>query len=56
MVTSDWQGALIRRAIAEDELWIAQARALIAPDADCSSIEERIARIERDVARMRALL
>jgi hypothetical protein len=47
---------MIRRAIAEDELWIARARALISPDADCSSIEESIPRVEGEVARMRALL
>jgi hypothetical protein len=47
---------LIARAIAEDERWVAQARALVEPDVDCSSIEESIAGVERDLARMRALL
>jgi hypothetical protein len=51
-----WQRMMIRRAIAEQELWIARTRALISPDADCSSIEESIARAEREVARVRALL
>jgi hypothetical protein len=46
----------IQRAIAEDELWIARARALIEPSVDCSSIEESIARAEGEVARLRALI
>lgn len=47
---------LIRQAIAEDQVWIARARALIDPNADCSSIEKSIDRAEQQVARMRALL
>jgi hypothetical protein len=46
----------IRRAIAEDEEWIVRASALITPDADCSSIEDSIARAQHQVDRMRALL
>jgi hypothetical protein len=46
----------IMRAIADDELWVARARALIEPDVDCSSIEESVARAESDIARMRALV
>ena len=46
----------ILRAIPEDELWVAKARALIEPGVDCSSIEKSIARAEHDVAKMRALL
>jgi hypothetical protein len=47
---------MLADAIAEDELWISRARALITPDADCSSIEQDIAVAQRDVDRMRALL
>jgi methylphosphotriester-DNA--protein-cysteine methyltransferase len=50
---SDLSTPLSRQAIAEDEAWIAEARALITSDADRSSIEESIARAERDVAKMR---
>ena len=47
-----------RRAngIEADEQWIREARALREPDCDNSSIDERIARKERDVARMRQRL
>ena len=47
---------MLTRAIAEDVLWISRAGALIAPDADCSSIEDDIAGVQRDIDRMRALL
>jgi hypothetical protein len=53
---NDWQRSMITRAIAEDMSWISRARALISPDADCSSIEDDIADAQRDVDRMRALL
>jgi hypothetical protein len=53
---NDWQRSLIARAITEDVVWISRARALITPDADCSSIERDIAGVQRDVDRMRALL
>ena len=53
---NDWQRSMITRAIAEDTSWISRARALITPDADCSSIEDDIADAQRDVDRMRALL
>ncbi len=48
---------LLRQAIADDERWIARAKALIVDDgADYSSIEEDIAFAQRQVDRMRALL
>jgi hypothetical protein len=47
---------LIRQAIAEDEAWIVKARALISADADCSSMEESIARAQRDILKMRRYL
>jgi len=46
----------ILHAIAEDELWVARARALITTDSDCTSIEESIAKAQRQVDRMRAQL
>ena len=53
---NDWQRSMLTRAIAEDVVWISRAGALIAPDADCSSIEDDIAGVQRDIDRMRALL
>lgn len=46
----------IRTMIAEDELWIARARALITSDSDCSSIERDIAQAQVQVDRMHAVL
>jgi hypothetical protein len=53
---NDSRRSILVRAIAEDELWVSRARALISSDADCSSIECDIASVQRDVDRMRALL
>lgn len=42
--------------VREDEQWVTRARTQIRPGVDCKSIEDRIARKERDIARMRELL
>jgi len=60
-MTKSQVNQMIRRAIADDELWIAKARALITSDSDCSdsdcsSIEQSIAKAQAQVDRMRALL
>jgi hypothetical protein len=47
---------LIIDLIATHRTEIAQWRALIEPDADCSEVEDYIARLQRDVARMRGVL
>ena len=48
--------AFIACAIAEDERWVSHARSQLEDGVDCSSMVETIARVEHDIARMRAHL